>query len=126
MRYFSALGLLTNDPGYEWDGRRPQAWRDELERLISGEWPWDEGQIATVEKGQIGMAMGSSSSSGQTPIYNVGKNVPSGRSGQREDPGIGISEGLNVAESLTRWVDIPESRTIAHVPGAPFVRRCYH
>ena len=62
-------GLLTKDPGYDRDGRRPQAWRDSLENVIAGDWAWEEGEIAGVERGQIGVAMGTGA--GHRPIYNL-------------------------------------------------------
>jgi len=40
---------LGSDPGFDPDGRRPQAYRDDLENLIFGEWKWDEGHVAGVD-----------------------------------------------------------------------------
>jgi hypothetical protein len=37
---------LGSDPGFNSDGRRPEAFRDEGENLIFGEWDWVDGQVA--------------------------------------------------------------------------------
>ena len=48
----SSLGFGSNDPGLDPDGRRPIEWRDDLERVIVGDWEWNEGEIASVEHAQ--------------------------------------------------------------------------
>ena len=109
-------GAVIQDPGFERDGRRPHAWRDDLEKLIAGEWAWDEGQIAGVESGQAALVGAGTS---QRTIYNVGKKFAS-RSATREFPGIGVTNGVTVNEQFTRWEqDIPRTTAIAHVPGQP-------
>lgn len=81
---------------------------------MAGDWDWEEGEIAGVQRGQIGVAMGSGS--GHMPIYNVGKVKAAGTG--REDPGVGIEEGIAVNKQFTLWgSDIPESKTLAHTPG---------
>lgn len=40
---------LGSDPGLDPDGRKPQAYRDDLENLIFGEWIWEEGHVAGVD-----------------------------------------------------------------------------
>lgn len=40
---------LGSDPGFDPDGRRPQAYRDDFENLIFGEWKWEEGHVAGVD-----------------------------------------------------------------------------
>ncbi|EKM58001.1 uncharacterized protein PHACADRAFT_251949 [Phanerochaete carnosa HHB-10118-sp] len=110
-RYLSAV---ISDPGFERDGRRPTAWRDDLENLIAGEWTWEEGQIAGVERGEVGLVGAGTS---QKTIYNVG-HKKAGRSATREDPGVGTTKGTTVNEQFTRWEkDIPKTTAIAHVPG---------
>ncbi|THH00491.1 hypothetical protein EW026_g2057 [Hermanssonia centrifuga] len=114
--YLSKVGLINKDPGYERDGRRPQAWRDELENIIAGDWLWEEGEIAGVERGQIGVAL--SSGSGSKTVYNVGKAKSASRSAARESLGVGVTNGTTAQEQLEHWGDsIPESKAIAHVAG---------
>lgn len=116
VRCRDTVGIVATDPGYDRDGRRPQLWRDELETLIEGDWDWEEGQVADVERGQLGLS--SSHGSFPQPIYNVGKAKAASRSATREDPGIGVSEGVTVNEQIVRWEStIPETKIIAHVPG---------
>ncbi|KAJ3535692.1 hypothetical protein NM688_g6941 [Phlebia brevispora] len=108
----NAAGILPQDPGYDRDGRRPQAWRDDLETLIAGDWEWEDNQISNVERGENGVG------SGPTSIYNVGKAKAASRSAVREDPGIGLTEGVTAGEQSSRWEsNVPETKTVAHVPG---------
>jgi hypothetical protein len=44
---------LGSDPGFDRDGRRPEAFRDGLENLIFGDWDWEEGQVAGVESKKL-------------------------------------------------------------------------
>lgn len=116
VRCCDTTGIVATDPGYDRDGKRPQPWRDELERLIEGDWEWEEGQVADVERGHLGLS--SSHGSFPQPIYNVGKAKVASRSATREDPGIGVTEGVTVNEQIVRWeTTIPETKIIAHVPG---------
>lgn len=115
------LGAVIKDPGFERDGRRPKAWRDDLEKLIAGEWSWEEGQIAAVERGQVGVVGAGTT---QRTIYNVGKAKKTGRSAVKEDPGVGTTKGPTVNDQFTRWEENPpRSSAIAHVPGKSSVVR---
>lgn len=108
------LSAVISDPGFERDGRRPKAWRDDLEKLIAGEWTWEEGQIAGVERGEVGIVGAGTT---QRTIYNVDKKKAA-RSATKEYPGIGITKGVTVNEQFTRWEkDIPRTSAVAHVPG---------
>ncbi|GJE94842.1 hypothetical protein PsYK624_110180 [Phanerochaete sordida] len=109
------LSAVISDPGFERDGRRPQAWRDDLERLIAGEWTWEAGQIAGVERGEVGI-IGAGTS--QRTIYNVGADRKAGRAAVRLDPGVGLAQGVTVNEQFTRWErEVPRTSAVAHVPG---------
>lgn len=109
-------GAVLQDPGFERDGRRPQGWRDELENTIAGEWVWEQGEIAGVKPGKIGVAMGTGT--GQQTIYNPGKGSKASRSAGPAHPGVGITQGVTVDDQYLRVTnEIPETRTIAHVPG---------
>jgi hypothetical protein len=111
---FMRIGAMIQDPGFERDGRRPQAWRDDLEKLIAGEWSWEEGQIAGVESGQVGLV---GSGTTQRTIYNIGKKLAV-KGASRIDSGVGTRKGLTVNEQFTRWEgDVPRTRAVAHVPG---------
>lgn len=106
---------MIPDPGFERDGRRPTAWRDNLEKLIAGEWTWEEDQIAGVERGQVGVV---GAGTMQRTIYNVGQKKKAGRSASKEDSGAGTAAGATVNEQFTRWEkDIPRTTAVAHVPG---------
>lgn len=109
------IGAVIQDPGFEKDGRRPKAWRDDLEKLIAGEWAWEDGQIAGVERGEVGLVgVGTT----QRTIYNVGKEKKAGRSAAKDDPGVGTTKGVSVNEQFTRWEEnVPRTKAIAHVPG---------
>ena len=85
---------MISDPGFERDGRRPQAWRDDLERLIAGEWTWEDGQIAGVERGEVGI-IGAGTT--QRTIYNAGAQKQAARAAARVDPGVGLAQGVTVA-----------------------------
>ena len=111
------IGAVLKDPGFERDGRRPQAWRDNLENIIGGDWVWEEGEIAGVQRGQIGVDIGAGTT--QRTIYNVGKNRKASRSAVRRDPGVGLSEGVTIDDQHLWFKDeIPETRAVAHIPGA--------
>ncbi|KZT03789.1 uncharacterized protein LAESUDRAFT_659053 [Laetiporus sulphureus 93-53] len=110
--YLSTIGLGTKDPGFEPDGRRPKEWRDELENLIFGEWEWEEDQVAGVERGLAGIAVGTAA------VYNVETRRKASRSTGKDDKGVGLNEGVTVKEQLLRWEEeIPVARALAHVPG---------
>jgi hypothetical protein len=107
---------VLKDPGYERDGRRPTAWRDELENIIAGDWVWEEDEIAGVSRGQSGADIGGGTT--QRTIYNVGKKRMASRSAARRDPGIGLLEGVSIDDQHI-FLDngVPETRTVAHIPG---------
>lgn len=107
---------MLHDPGFERDGRRPQSWRDKLETVIAGDWVWEEGEIAGVKHGGVGLAMGSGT--GQRTIYNIGKNRKASRSAMQEDRGVGVAKGITVKDQYMHLDnEIPETRTVAHIPG---------
>ncbi|KAL4248526.1 hypothetical protein ABKN59_007826 [Abortiporus biennis] len=119
--YLSTFGL-AKDPGFEPDGRRPVAWRDDLEKMIVGEWEWKEGHIAEVEHAQDDWILGGLAGSGQPSsyIYNPDGMKKASRSATRYQPGVGVKKGVTVHEQFVRWtedIDIPETTAIAHVPG---------
>lgn len=81
---------LGSDPGLDVDGRRPPAFRDDLENLIVGDWKWEDGHVAGVE------------------------------SKQSKPPSKQWLQGSAVFEEFTKWGDErPASKLITHVPGLP-------
>lgn len=109
------LGAVIQDPGFEKDGRRPKARRDNLEELIAGEWTWEDGQIAGVERGEVGLVGAGTT---QRTIYNFGKDKKVERSAAKVDPGVGTYKSVTVNEQFTRWEeDLPRTKAVAHVPG---------
>ncbi|EMD35587.1 hypothetical protein CERSUDRAFT_116315 [Gelatoporia subvermispora B] len=109
--YLTTIGLGTKDPGLEPDGRRPREWRDKLEDVIFGDWEWKEGQVAGVERGQVGI------SSVGAAIYNVGSRSAS-RSAGKEDKGVSLKSGVTPKEQFLRWEEgPPETKAVVHVPG---------
>ncbi|KAI0701364.1 hypothetical protein BC835DRAFT_1323799 [Cytidiella melzeri] len=120
----SYLGAVLKDPGFEYDGRRPQAWRDDLENIIAGEWVWEDGEIAGVSRGSLGVDIGAGTS--QRTIYNVGKKRMASRSAVQRDPGIGLSVGISIDDQhMFLRDDIPETRTVAHIPGYTILDNLY-
>ncbi|PCH35351.1 hypothetical protein WOLCODRAFT_139864 [Wolfiporia cocos MD-104 SS10] len=114
LHAFSTIGLGSQDPGLDPDGRRPKEWRDELENLIVGEWSWEPGRVAGVEHGSSGAIIGKSGAA----IYNAAPGAAVGRSAGREDRGVGVTTGPTPNEQLWRWgAEVPQASTIAHVPG---------
>ncbi|TCD65134.1 hypothetical protein EIP91_003065 [Steccherinum ochraceum] len=111
-------GLGSKDPGLDADGRRPLAWRDELEKLMVGDWDWKEGQIAAVEHAQDSLSLGEGERKGFSYVYNVGKEAS--RSAGREMMGIGVTEGVTGMEQILKvnWEqDAAHTKALAHVPG---------
>ena len=110
------VGAVLQEPGYERDGRRPQAWRDKLENIIAGDWVWEKGELAGVQPGQI---MSSPVVLEQRTIYNAGKHRKASRSATRQYPGIGTTQGISIDDQfiLSDSNEIPETRTVSHVPG---------
>lgn len=79
---------LGSDPGFDPDGRRPQAFRDDLENLIFGDWKWEEGQVAGVE------------------------------SKQTKPPSSQWLHGSPIYKEFTNWGnERPISKLVAHAPG---------
>ncbi|CAL1699413.1 unnamed protein product [Somion occarium] len=118
--YLSTLGFGSKDPGLEPDGRRPVEWRDELEKLIVGEWEWKQGQIASVEHAQESLFLKPLPESGEvsTYIYKAGAGKTASRSATREAIGVGLTKGVSIGEQFVRWGErIPETRALVHVPG---------
>ncbi|KAI0631216.1 hypothetical protein C8Q77DRAFT_1219359 [Trametes polyzona] len=112
--YLSSLGLGTKDPGYDLDGRRPKEWRDDLEKLIAGDWEWREGEVSGVARGSASI-----SGSGRTGmIYNFAANKRNARRAQLEDRGVSLSTGVTVKDQFVKWgKDVPETTVVAHTPG---------
>ncbi|KAF9805454.1 hypothetical protein IEO21_09047 [Rhodonia placenta] len=111
--YLSSIGLGTQDPGLDPDGRRPQEWRDELENLIVGEWSWEEGKVAAVEPGHSGAAVSGAA------IYNVESGSTVGRDAGKDDRGVGVTKGVSPSDQFLRWEDqVPRASALVHVPGA--------
>lgn len=119
-----SIGAVLHDPGFERDGRRPQAWRDKLEDIIAGDWLWDENETAGVKRGDLGAVVGSGTA--QRTIYNVGKNRKASKNSIKEDPGVGLTQGITVSDQhLSLDNEIPETRTVAHVPGKLTIHHGY-
>lgn len=123
--YLSTLGLGsgTQDPGLDPDGRRPLEWRDDLEKVIVGDWDWKEGEIASVEHAQESLVLlplgeGVEAS---TYIYKAGAGKTASRSATKEAVGVGLDKGATVGEGFVWWGEkgrnIPDSRALVHVPG---------
>ncbi|KAI0346445.1 hypothetical protein BDW22DRAFT_1322917 [Trametopsis cervina] len=122
--YCLYMCAVLKDPGFERDGRRPQAWRDDLENIIAGDWVWEEGEIAGVNRGQVGVDIGAGTT--QRTIYNVGKKYKASRSAGRRDPGIGLEEGTTIDDQhLHLDGEIPETSTVAHIPGYTILNNLY-
>jgi hypothetical protein len=92
------------------DGRRPAAWRDELEDAIFGDWSWEPGHIAqhadqkTMKKGE----------DEQYGAIWIGKEATGPLRGGRfgED---------TVNQGFWRWgEDVPQSKILLHTPGTAF------
>ncbi|KAK7686027.1 hypothetical protein QCA50_010838 [Cerrena zonata] len=121
--YLSTLGFGNKDPGLDPDGRRPVEWRDDLEKVIVGDWDWKEGDIASVEHAQeslilldLGDAVEAS-----TYIYKAGSGKTASRSATKEAIGVGLNKGVTLGGGLVWWGEkgnnIPDSRALVHVPG---------
>lgn len=109
--YTRLAGIGTQDPGFDPDGRRPKGWRDELESIIFGEWAWDEGKVADVERGHVGLV-------GNAAIYNADSGGTVSRSAGKDDRGVGVTQGVSSHEQFIRWGDdVPRAKVVAHVPG---------
>ena len=118
----SSLGFGSNDPGLDPDGRRPIEWRDDLERVIVGDWEWNEGEIASVEHAQ----------EASTYVYKTGAGKTYARPGsaQAHTQGgveavgvdVGPREGVQLKGGFVWWGEkgrnIEDSRVLVHVPGA--------
>ncbi|THH32788.1 hypothetical protein EUX98_g1422 [Antrodiella citrinella] len=112
------LGLGKKDPGLDVDGRRPLAWRDDLEKLMVGDWEWKEGHIAAVEHAQDTLSLGEGERKGFSYVYNVGQEAS--RSAGREMMGVGVDDGLTGMDLVLKfnWEhEGAQTRAIAHVPG---------
>jgi len=120
------LGLGSKDPGLDADGRRPLAWRDDLEKLMVGDWEWKEGHIAAVEHAQDTLSLGEGEKKGFSYVYNVGNEAS--RSAGREDMGVGVDEGPTGMEQILKfnWEhEGVQTRAIAHVPGYTIFENVY-
>ncbi|KAI0077397.1 hypothetical protein K474DRAFT_1707415 [Panus rudis PR-1116 ss-1] len=123
----STLGLGSKDPGLDPDGRRPAAWRDELEKIIAGDWEWKEGEIAAVEHAQDSIFLEEiREAKASTYIYKAGAGRTAPRSATREVVGIGLTKGITVGQQFSRWEDkILETSVVAHVPGYTIFENLY-
>ncbi|KAI0642757.1 hypothetical protein C8Q79DRAFT_917243 [Trametes meyenii] len=112
--YLSSLGLGAKDPGFDPDGRRPKEWRDDLEKLIVGDWEWREGEVSGVARGSA-----AASGSGRTGmIYNFAGNKKVSRSTQKGDRGVSLDTGVTVKDQFIKWgKDLPETKVVVHTPG---------
>ena len=109
------------------DGRRPEGYRDGLEKEIFGEWDWEPGHIAAVKEAESARVMhGKTYGHPDTYLRGEGQSgeqamwlqgVGEGRYGQGE--GLGST---SVNDELVRWSeDVPRTQLKQHVPGAsPF------
>jgi|ERR1700722_6017709 len=98
---FRRLGLSSTSVISQ-DGRRPPGWRDRLEDIIFGDWPWDEGHVSG-DGAERAMRKGSNRYGAQW----MGKNE------------TGPVHGEDIASDvLNRWGDqVPTTTLIKHVPG---------
>lgn len=129
--YLSAIGLGSNDPGLERDGRRPLPYRDELERLITGNWDWRENDIAATDSTrgsfiQTVRGLKGEEAEGRehvviykAPGVNTAMRSAVGKMG-KDALGVGIEKGkgVTVKEQMLKWGDnVPPTKVVAHVPG---------
>ena len=92
-------------------------WRDELEKLIVGDWEWKEGQIAAVEHAQDSLSLGEGEKKGFSYVYNVGQES---RSASRQRMGVGVDVGPTGLEQILKFNwghEGVQTRALAHVPG---------
>jgi hypothetical protein len=82
---------LGSDPGFDPDGRRPEAFIDDLEKLIFGNWAWEEGLVAGVDSKTL----------------------------KNKNASFWNANGPVVHNEFVRWDGrMPASKLIAHAPGA--------
>ncbi|KAH8103052.1 hypothetical protein BXZ70DRAFT_927885 [Cristinia sonorae] len=120
------IGIGTNDPGLEADGRRPLAWRDELERLIAGDWEWKEGHIAALEHAQDSLSLAEAERQGLSYVYNAGKDTS--RTAGSEVAGVGVTSGITGMEQILKinWgKEGAQTRALAHVPGYTILQNVF-
>lgn len=121
--YLSTLGFGSKDPGLDPDGRRPAEWRDDLEKIIVGDWDWREGEIASVEHAQESLVLQELGEAveASTYIYKAGAGKTASRSATKEAIGVGLNKGVTLGGGLLWWGEkgknIPDSRALVHVPG---------
>lgn len=99
-------GLAYSKPVL-FDGRRPAAWRDELEDIIFGDWSWEPGHIAghvdqkTMKKGE----------DEQYSAIWIGKDATGPLRGGRFGDDT-------VNQGIWNWGDhVPSSKILLHTPG---------
>ena len=129
----SSLGFGSNDPGLDADGRRPIEWRDDLERIIVGDWEWNEGEIASVEHAQDRLVLVELGEKVEASTYvykaGAGKTFTKAGSAQAHTLGeveavgvdVGPREGVQLKGGFVWWGEkgrnIEQSRVLVHVPG---------
>ncbi|KAI9458661.1 hypothetical protein BJY52DRAFT_417653 [Lactarius psammicola] len=105
------------------DGRRPEGYRDGLEKEIFGEWDWEPGHVAAVKEAESSRVMhGKAYDNPDVYLRGEGRSgkqamwlqgVGEGRYGQGE--GLGST---SVNDDLVRWrEDVPRTQLRQHVPG---------
>jgi hypothetical protein len=117
---FRKLGLASSSVIGK-DGRRPSGWRDRLEDVIFGDWPWDEGHVSG-DGAERSVVKGSNRYHAQW--LGRGKTGPVGGSIYGDD---------KASDVINRWGnDVPTTEMIKHVPGEfiqqpwPAMHFCFH
>jgi len=102
---YRRLGL-GGSPIIDTHGRKPPGWRDNLEKDIFGDWPWDEGHVAGD-----GAERSQSKGTGRYGAIWLGRK-------ETGDVGGKVFGHRTVDEALSWWGDqIPQTKLVGHVPG---------
>ncbi|KZT23705.1 hypothetical protein NEOLEDRAFT_1179922 [Neolentinus lepideus HHB14362 ss-1] len=111
------LGMGENQ-GFERDGRRPKAWRDQLEKDIVGDYEWREGEVMrTWGEGHEWERYGYKFSDlrDEDITWKHAASVLGPQKGLEDVTVVGPS---NPDEGKLTWgIDMPTSRIVTHVPG---------
>jgi hypothetical protein len=101
---FRKLGLASSSVIGK-DGRRPSGWRDRLEDVIFGDWPWDDGHVSG-DGSERSMAKGTNKYDAQWLAKKA--TVVRGK----------VYGEDTTSDVINRWEDkVPTATLVQHVPG---------